>query len=452
MYIYVGIIISILFVIINYMLSDYDVFNPACLYSAMNLACTIMCLLLKNEYAIELHGNTIAVLFVGLLAFTTTNILTRKIRKKGQTSICFKFQYIYIESIWIVIFLILEALVAYFTLKYVVSVSTKIFGSATSISEHIGNYNHAIKFMTEQFSNSGVSQNIVMKVGTPICNAFTYVLIVIELNNYQAKKKLDKIIVIAIIVTIIISVFTGSRSAAFRYITALIAGRIIILRRANGSYKKGNVKILFKVLFIIILVAVLTLETRALIGRSTTFDATWYRAIFPYFGSPIVNLDMYLNNDIQYHSTVFGEQTFYHLLTYIGNHLNIDSLKNIALHLPFLTSNGISTGNVYTMYYMFIEDFGYLGVPILSFMVAWYYCDSYSKLMRLYSRKKVINFRFFLYIYMFNSLVMLTFSNRFYEHMFNVSIWKMLILVSIMWKFVEKGWLSGRIKFAGKHI
>ena len=444
----VSVLISIVFLVVNYIISDYDIFNPAFIFSGMNFACFIMCLALKQEYGIELHVNTLMVFSTGLLIFTLANGFSRVFRKhSGKMITKYEFSYIHIQKVWICLYILLEILVGYLTIKYVVTISSALFGAAGSLATHIGHYNYAIKFMTDQFVDLEISQNIVLKAGIPICEAFTYILIVVELNNYQVRKRIDKLECIAIIISILISMFTGSRSSAFRYITAAIAGRIIIIRRANGSYKRGNIKLLIRVVAIVVLVAVASLASRTFIGRSTTFDATWYRAIFPYFGSPIVNLDMALNSMGVYHSRLFGEQTFYNLYTFLGNKLRIDSWKEISLHLPFLTSNGISTGNVYTMYYMFIEDFGYIGVPVLTFFVGLYYCFSYSRLMRLYSTKPVINKNFFLYIYMFNSLVMLTFSNRFYEHFFSFSIWKMMILIWIMWYLVKHNWLSGKVRF-----
>lgn len=444
----IGVVFSAFFLLCNYLISDFDIFNPSFVFSLINYASLFVCMLLKNEYKFVLHENTIFVLLCGQIIFTLINFICNMNRKKStyknHVNTSPALSYIKIQSEWIVLFIIFELVITYFKIKYIVSISSAVFGSGYSLSEHIGNYNYAIKFMTTEFAKAGIGQNIILKCGTPIYTAFTYILIVVILNNYILIKKIDKLGSIAIVFSIALSVIDGSRSEAVRRITAAIAAGIILSNWSKGSHKKGNIKLIIKILFITIVILILILSTRSWIGRSTTYDTTWYRAVFPYFGAPIVNLDIYLNSYNKFHSNMWGEQTFYALLNYIGTKFKIKNLV-YDLHLPFLLSNGISTGNVYTMYYMYIEDFGYLGILPLTSIVAVYYIFTYKKITNLYNKTGPLNMSFLIYIYMFNSLIMLLFSNRFYEQLLNIHILEMFVIMSVLWKIVKSGLLAKRI-------
>lgn len=91
------------------------------------------------------------------------------------------------------------------------------------------------------------------------------------------------------------------------------------------------------------------------------------------------------------------------------------------------STNGIEIGNVYTTFYPFIYDFGYIGIlPLLS-IPAVYYCFTYNKVLRM-SERNVFNYKLFIFSYLFNDLVMLPFSNRFYETVLDAAFLKFLIL------------------------
>ena len=446
-WIIIGLFITIIFIFVNYLISDFDFFNASVIFCCVNFAALLMCFFMREEYWFSLHWNTILVLSLGQFVFTVSNYLAKHLlpySKKKSLNKPYDFKCIIIRPIWIILFIILELVVAYFIKQYVSNISRALFGGSSSFSEDIGNYNYAIKFMSDRFVSLNMHQNLIIKIGIPVCTAFTYILIVVVINNYIAVKKIEPLIIFAIVISVVISFLTGSRSEAFRYVTFALCASIIAKRRSKGSFKKGNFKLLIRSLFIVLLVALGALGIRSFLGRSTTYDATWQRAIFPYFGSPILNLDIALNSKNIYKSDIFGEQTFYQIINWTGNHLNIDELK-VNLHLPFLSSNGISTGNVYTMYYMFIEDFGYWGIIPLTIIIGIYYNFSYEIIMNMRKNKNPLGLRLFIYCYMFNSLVMLLFSNRFFEHILNVSIWVIFLMMYFIWRYIKKGLFSKKI-------
>ena len=96
------------------------------------------------------------------------------------------------------------------------------------------------------------------------------------------------------------------------------------------------------------------------------------------------------------------------------------------------SNNGIEIGNVYTTYNVFAYDFGYFGVFPLIFVVALYYTSTYKKILCDTKSVKSIDFNLFIYAYLFNDLIMLPFSNRFYSTILDAPFIKTIILAWIM--------------------
>ncbi|MCT4391361.1 oligosaccharide repeat unit polymerase [Lactobacillus delbrueckii] len=97
--------------------------------------------------------------------------------------------------------------------------------------------------------------------------------------------------------------------------------------------------------------------------------------------------------------------------------------------------NGLNTGNVYTTFYQFYYDFGYSGIIPLVSGIAIFFSWLYYRI------KKGINSHVLgtiVYAYLFNDLIMLIFSNRFYETTVNVGFIKFIIYLTILYYLLIK--------------
>ena len=158
--------------------------------------------------------------------------------------------------------------------------------------------------------------------------------------------------------------------------------------------------------------------------------------IYIYIGGPLLNLNNFISST--YNSLplshYFGEQTFY------GAHAIIQKLfGNYSSAIEYIVgsgswqnaSNGLSTGNVLTTYYPVVYDFGILGVLPISIVFSLYYIFTYDRLL-LQKSNKIIDFRLFLYSYLINDLVMLIFSNRFFETILSIDFIRFYILAAVI--------------------
>ena len=101
------------------------------------------------------------------------------------------------------------------------------------------------------------------------------------------------------------------------------------------------------------------------------------------------------------------------------------------IELFAFSSNNREIGNVYTMFYKIIYDFGFLGVVLLTLIMGIYYCETYRKIKSERSGK-IIDLRLLAYAYLFNDIVMSAFSNRFYETVFAPPFIKFIVVVILL--------------------
>lgn len=436
---YILIIVFLVLLIINYIGSGFDFFNPAFIFIFMNLLSALVCAVAVRVYEYELHLNTVLVLSCGGIVFTMVNLFVmfftkhkRKARALGVYGS--RLTPIRIRSYWIVIFIIFELIVAYATMRYVMNVVKAFEGSSYDFATSIGRYNSIVKNYGEDLRGLEVKSGPIYKYGWPLCRLLCVFLGAILINNYILSKKASLLLVTATLLPVIISFFTGSRTTAFRFLTAFIAEYILIYRNYVGSYKKGNTRILRRLIIIMIPAIVGLAFTINLIGRATTKNTFEY--FVAYLGGPFINLDIYLQNP--YHSSFFGQETFQRLYSFVGSRFGIDFLR-YDLNLPYNTWHGVYLGNVYTMYFMFIEDFGYLGIVPLTAVVALFYTCWYSRLMNLRASRSVIRPLLLVYAYLFNDVIMLTFSNRFYEYFLVSTSIRIYLWMIPLWYCYKKG-------------
>lgn len=439
-------VVSIVFLLINYSISKYDFINPAVIFCLMNMLSAIMAVLMKYIYGIEFHWNTVGVLITGLFVFTMANFFSWGVSKKGIVigkikKKEFKEKNAYVNILWIILIIVFELIVAYFRIKYVRSVVKTINGGALGLAEVIGRYNSIVKNRPELLRSAGIRASKIYTYGWPICISFNIVLSSLAVYRKKVKGRFPLSYLIPYILMIIISFLSGGRTAALRYIVAFIILYIFITRYLQKSYRKGNskmIRILVPSMIIILIGLGLSIN---LIGRTTKIPLFEYTTA--YLGAPLYNLDIYYNSHHNL-TTLFGEQTFQSVYSFIGTHFHLPQFI-YDLNLPYNTYQGHYLGNVYTMYFAFLQDFGYLGVIPLTAFVAGYFTISYRRLMNF--KRSNIGISLFTYAYLFNDLVFAMFSCKFYESIFSTIFIIYFLGTIIIWSAVNKGLLSKGLSF-----
>lgn len=420
------ILVTIVFLLFGYSITHADIFAPFCVFCEMFLIAEFMCLFFANMYKLELHLNTIAIIALGMITFGIVsaffNINRTDVRKYEEK---YSRKYISVNFFVQIFFLILEMIVLFYHARYIKDVVTAFGYSTTSIFDVAGKYHTITLFNYDSFIKKGVSASFIYRHGSIWITAYAYVLIYILINNLSVKKKVEVIQVIFLGIYAFDQMLSGGRTALFRIITAVLIITVICF----GLNKRRNfVKLLFKIMGVIFAIILLLIGINMLLNRTGENDAlsVIVEAIYVYIGAPIQNFDTYLQG-VRHIPELWGSQVFRNIYTYLGGKYGISKYL-YQLYLPFLKHNGLNTGNVYTTFYQFYYDFGYEGVIPLTAIIAAYFNYAYRK---IYKNKP---FTLIIYAYLFNDLIMLIFSDRFYETVASMGFVKHLLVTYILYK------------------
>ena len=430
MNLYLMLSISIGFVIINYFISSGDVVDPSFLFSAMNFLYLCVCCISNNIYCVVIKSETVCILSSGMLIFTLVSILFRNRIIKHQKQVSYAFEQIKISNIHFLFFYFIMAICAISMANNITRTVNLYGGGASGFVQAIGMYDDLAKF-----SSYNITVPTIYSYGSFIVKASAYILLAVLINNYYASKKIDIKILCFLICYLAFSLLTGGRSEIIRYLMAAVVILIICKRKQIGSLKKGNFKLLIKLIAFSVAIVFLSFVLLNLLGKEFSKDKNLVmQLLYKYIGGPIFNLNDSLDTCL-YSSDFWGQETFSGVYSFIGNVFGVEKYK-YSINIPLNFINGIDLGNVYTTYYMFLEDFGYWGL-FLTCPIALFYYNSYAKLMDFSKPKCPLGINLFVYSFMFNSLIMLLFSNRFFEDMFSWNFVKFYFSLVFVWYIVK---------------
>lgn len=400
---------------INYQVSLADVFNPAVIVSGMFGIFAFFCCFANIIIGIDIENEiTLVVIILGISIFTIFNYFAYNrqhwIKKIDQTNIN-------IPAIWGIIGICCTSMAIYVNYNYIIE-----FASAYGVGGDF--FESMVKYkiiMTFHDSDDILVYSPWYRGGLmAVSSCFAYLAIYIFMRKKVFCGKFDLIYGTNILLYILLSFMGGGRSEVFRIITAAMFMWYIFYRTKQGN--NFNVKkVLVKFAFIMLLVSLAFIGFVFIVGRTNAdLDFEYIiMALFIYAGAPIFNLDIYLGNPWQQTQGIFGEITFINLINWIGRTFEISSLV-YKYDLPFLSYQNYNLGNVYTTFYAFIYDFGIMGVVVLTGMMAAICVWLYGKVKALSITEYNINFLVICYAYLVNDLIMLSFSNRFFETIANV--------------------------------
>lgn len=459
-----------LFLVFHFAINDHDFMHPSVIFSLAFFLYILVCVCGQSAYEIKISKVTVEVIFTGLLTFSAvscfcTVFARRKYEKRekiqlltGNDSNRSKIEEIYIPNSFVVILILLQIVTTLFFIRYLRALADAYMASYSPISTSIGGlisfYDTLTKFWTEIFRKLNVPIPMGYRIGNPVCAACEYLLLYVSVHNFTLKRKINPLHLIVFALMLVRIMLNGSRSPVLRVITFAIV-IWYVTRYRMGRHGRGEWRTLFRLILIATMAGVLMVGMLFIMGRTSKM-ASLGTYMFTYLGAPVVNLDTFLKNTTQLHlfrgadpSELWGAQTFKALYAYIGKYIDNPALANIANISRFsFSKNGIEIGNVYTMFYKYIYDFGYFGVVPMTAIMALYYTLSYEKITQGSETSKSIKLSVFYYAYLFNDLVMSAFSCRFYETVVDAPFLKMIVLAWICDAiFVER-----RLRIGGRSI
>lgn len=432
--IYLLLIMSIVFLFLNLIITKRDFLHPGNVIISLFLIYKGMLVLGQHYYKIEVETGLIYVFLIFYMIIMILSTISEAIfRQKYVQS---NLEYIEIHKVILYVFLIVQFLWLYQRMQYVGSLVTNVFGGYTSFFDMADKHQHYLKFLAP-FISVNISTHYIFLKFNPLIMALSYYIIYVAVNNFVVGHKvgIEKILVLFNLIVFYLS--SGSRGNLFRLLTFIAFIYIYLKFKENPKVMNLSVKSISKIVVFSILSVVGLLSSSYLVGRDIDYaDVGILSYIFVYTAAPLLNLNNYIRDlyGTSGETEFFGEQTLAGIYSYLEQLTGDSKYKVISIteFLPFTFSdNGHPLGNVYTTFYMFIYDLGLNGVAIFSAIMMTYYIITYKMLTN--TRKKIrFSVSLIIFAYLINDLIMLPFSNRFFESVAGIAFARFLISIIII--------------------
>ncbi len=445
MQIYLLIVLMLMILYLAYCLMNRDLVSPAVVFIAPFCAALICAAIYRTKWELNIHFNTFMVILLGCFEFAIVCIiihltLGKKCRRKLQ---CMSSKYkenmqvIHAEP-WKILGIILIQLLSVYVVYFDMKRSLGRYGISGNLRTLMYYFREYRMFSDYQVGLSSIGSNLRL-----VSIAVTYIWIYIICNNRicKARSKHLLLMLISVSLGIVNSAMLGARGEAIQIIMAVILIFLFLQKKYNGWKAILNFKqvLLIALLFMILMFGFKTAGD--LVGRSTVinYHLSAVDELAKYLGAEIKNLDIYLENPFE-NNQIIGSQTFGTILGWIGGKLHLN--WEIKALLPFQKVNGISLGNVYTVFYAYISDFGYWGVFFLTMIYAAIVqiVYEYAQIERKNTR---ISFNIILNSYILFSVAFSFFGERFFSAVLNISFIKYILI----WKFMI--WFITKLKIKG---
>ena len=421
---YILLITLLILLVISYNISGKKIVSPAFIFVSSFIFCVSWAVAFAKNWDLILHNNTYFVIaggaflftiFAGVMHFIIQHFLRRP-KSESKSGV----QPISIEKWKLVLFILFELLSIYYTARELKRVT-----GAFSLSAAILDYRNSTILIDTQYSFP-----ILMVLFRLITNAAGYWFVFVFSSNFISLHKVDICSLVIILLSCVSNALLGGRGNAINVLIALVVVFYILYNQERQLKSNLNFKIVIPGIVIAILVLILFQNFGMVLGRNSDTSSIEYLA--KYCGAEIKNLDFFLQNkNFPIKTNYWGSQTFINVIKGIGPHIGMNT--NYTLDLPFQQINGFNLGNVYTTFYPYIYDFGYKGVALLTPLMAIISQIFYEQAIYKHNNRFPY-LSLIIYGYVFSSLLLSFFSNKFYEQNFsstflmNIIVWLLFTL------------------------
>lgn len=405
---------------------------PPILFGVGFLAMAVTASFYIEEWGLSLRNDTFFILSFGVLWFTFVCIVVDKcLPKKRQipqqlSSPSFKNINVKRLKKIVLLFVIIGVIACFFKLMYL----RRYYGGFGSLSAMI--YGLRLDSMDDDVA---FNFPLWLRLSWLLTNSFVNVSIFCLCFQWILKYK-DKYLTFLLIAQIstcaVWGLLSGGRNGLVNIALAFIA---IYLIKQIHYYGKIFISNRIKIIAIITLAFTATAfySLGTLLGRESSYDATYGFAV--YCGAQIKNLDLFMDSPLRSNefgsNKIWGRETFFSLNKELSNYLNDEKLYVRKLDLPWLSYKGLPLGNVYTTFYPFYYDFGYMGIIILTALMALISTFIYRNSLNINQSFFNLSLYAVSYACIVHCLLLSFFSNKFYEDFFTFAFLKILFLVYV---------------------
>lgn len=376
--IYLLFVLLLLLLIIIIYTENLDLLCPPSIICAMWLFSTICAIYNVDKWNIHLSFETLFLIITGISTFSIgffcfyrTPIKTITLKKKAKN-----FNYISLQEIsvnWIIIWILifLGVITIFFQLNWIFKIS-----DSDSWLDMMWSYR---KYNSTWRTTSLISKPsfiVDLEFLLRVDSLFTSY---IGVNNLiVTQKKRYFLLFIPGILYSIDTLLNAGRGNILLYLGGVVLAIYVIAGQKYSWKKKRTIKFVKWFVLAGVLLLLLFSTSRTLVGRIDSSNIIDY--ITSYVGGSIQLFDLYVKNPIP-KSTIWGKETFAPFIIWLGNKLHKPEWIYLT-HLEFRSSNGVEIGNVYGTFRYYLQDFGFLGMLILTLFSSFFFAILYKKIKK----------------------------------------------------------------------
>lgn len=408
---------------------------PSFLFTIGFAACALM-LLFFNIWERDISADTFLVVSLGVICFCICCALVRQKALATPRGGADALRQLPVRRSIIIVIIVLEAIVIIWSAVQIMT----LFPSAT-LSEAISKYGIDFKFHDGDGSLGTIVDNLRLA-----CIAWTYFVCYLLAQELLRRDAANSIVLaISFAMGCGVQFETGGRYGTFMFL-AVFAACLLILYSASHGGKRMRLTGRQLAVIVLAVVVVLLFVRFGAVGRDTSaYGFMDYLAI--YCGAELLNLDIFLNASDWFEPTVHGWVTFGSTLGWIGDHLNIAPWQyhpNPMDILPYQSINGHDLGNVYTCFYSYILDFGYLGILFCVVPMALISQIVFEKAKGVFFSPRR-DMWIVLYGFIAVQLLMSFFSDKFYSELLSLGSLKLILFFCVFrWAYLKYCTSGGR--------
>lgn len=349
-------IFAILMLIISFNVFKKDIFSPSVIFFLGYIVSILFGIWNQKYWSIEISGLTKTIIILGFIFFFLGEFVSRYLFAKQNfnknDADVLKIKRIDANKIFLFLFIILNIVITYIVYKEIKNIAA----IENDTTDNIIN-----AFKSSDYGLSGLATQLIK-----ITKGSAYVYGFIAMNNllFSIKNKKRNLFDLCYLIPGIIYCFQcnlrGGRYTVIAFILGLLFIIYFLFQQSSGWIFKLKIRHYILIIIGTFVVIYAFWAVKSFVGRSDDSDFVDY--IARYLGGSIKLLDLYLQNPPSDSMNTFAD--LYKSLEKIG----FSGLQYTTYHEFRFSETGVLIGNVYTSFRNYYNDFGMLGVVILSFL------------------------------------------------------------------------------------
>lgn len=418
MYLAMLFLLSLAFLIGSYWFNGRELTAPAFLFCAGFVPAIGCALLMSGAWNFSMSLNTFVVVVTGIALFvsvsTCYHVRQHSKEKNGGTYVPNNagVPLLPVRTVPLLVMLVFQIGILFSVLA-----SIQAWFPDSELFLAIGQYKESMTFTTANLSFGFPLKQIVN-----LDRAAGYLVAYLTAQELVGKRIRETVLCGAnLFLVSAIGLVVGGRflGLSYLFVTAIC---LLILKYRSDGLKAARILVAAGLMLCVMLLVFKALS----FGRSGSIPYVDYIAL--YLGAPISNLNTYIESGVFAESSPIGRMTFFCWYTYFGYKFGITEWQ-YTFDLPFLESNGFNMGNVYTTFYSYLYDFGFIGVFVLIALMALISQAVYEKAKSSASSHADLWIIFSSYIAF--QLIFSFFSNKFYEEIFTPGFFTSVIYLIV---------------------